>query len=133
MSRMCEERLAKRILYSELQEGKRKRGGQYLRFKDVQNRHFKRCGIDPLVWEKQAQNRLEWRRNVHSKVYAFEDTRRSQLDKKRDDLKARPPANITYNVVNGVLTCPLCARSFTAKVGYASHLRAHERAEHQGS
>ena len=56
-------------------------------------------------------------------------------DKKRVDLKAKPPTPITYNVVNGVLT--LCVQSALlskvfAKVGYTSRLRAHERAEQFG-
>lgn len=35
-----------RIFYSELQEGKWKYGEQFLCFKNIQNRHMKRCDID---------------------------------------------------------------------------------------
>ena len=72
---------------------------------------------------------IQWKRHVQRQVNDFEERRRSELVEKRDDLKAKPPvALIIYNFVNGVLTFPLCARSFSARVGYASHMRAHERA-----
>ena len=133
VSRMAEERVVKRIFFSELQYGKRKRGGQYLRYKDVLKRHFKRCNIEPLLWEESAARRVEWRTLVHRKVDEFELERRSDLDKKRDDVKSRPPALILYNYINGVLTCAQCGRTFIAKIGYASHWRAHQRAEHLSS
>ncbi|KAG7305516.1 hypothetical protein JYU34_009592 [Plutella xylostella] len=127
VSRMSEERIAKRIFYSELQDGKRKQGGQFLRYKDVQKRHMKRCNIETSQWESQAQNRPLWRQMIQVKTKDFEDKRILDLDTKRDELKARPPAAINYNYVNGVLTCAQCARTFQAKIGYISHLRAHQR------
>lgn len=124
LSRMSEERKAKRIFFSELEHGKRKRGGQFLRFKDVQKRHMKRCGIEPSSWESLAEMRPEWRRLVQEKVNTFEDERRRELDDKRDQLKSRPPANVLYNYNNGILTCVTCAKTFSAKIGYVSHMRA---------
>ena len=38
-----------------------------------------------------------------------------------------------YNGFNGVLTSLLCARNFSARIGCASHLRAHKREKLQGS
>ncbi|KAI8433746.1 hypothetical protein MSG28_015725 [Choristoneura fumiferana] len=128
VSRMSEARVAKRIFFSELQNGKRKQGGQFLRYKDVQKRHMKRCGINPSSWEEQARRRSEWRRVVRDKVTEFELQRRSDLDMKRDALKAKPPTAIFYHYVDGVLTCCHCLRTFSNKIGYCSHLRAHERA-----
>lgn len=127
VSRMPDQRVAKRIFYSELEEGKRKQGGQLLRYKDVLKRHMKRCDIDPAQWEQQAAIRPEWRSLVKASVYQFENCRRSELDAKRGELKARPPAAINYNYINGVFTCPQCARVFSKKIGYVSHMRAHER------
>lgn len=127
VSRMSTERVAKRIFYGELQEGKRNQGGQFLRHKDVLKRHMKRCDIDPSHWEMQAENRSEWRLTVQKKVFEFEAKRREDLDAKRDELKARPPRAICYNVVGGVLTCRQCGRTFVNKLGYNSHQRAHER------
>ncbi|KAG7296524.1 hypothetical protein JYU34_020306 [Plutella xylostella] len=127
VSRMSDERLAKRVFYSELRDGKRKQGGQFLRYKDVLKRHMKSCNIAPENWEKCAAERPEWRRRVQTNVFTFEEKRRKDLDTKRDQLKARPPAAITYNYENGVLKCGICERTFTAKIGYVSHTRAHQR------
>lgn len=124
LSRMPHERVAKRIFFSELQDGKRKRGGQFLRYKDVQKRHMKKCNIEPSRWEQMAEKRPEWRQLIHRSVHSFEEERRRELDTKRDQLKARPPSNILYNYINGTLTCAHCARTFTAKIGYVSHFRA---------
>lgn len=126
VSRMADERVAKRIFYSELKNGKRKQGGQLLRYKDVQKRHMKRCNIQPSQWERKAEDRPGWRLLVQGNVDNFEKKRLLDLDAKRDELKARPPAAIRYNYVNGVLTCAQCARTFQAKIGYVSHLRAHQ-------
>ncbi|XP_047544636.1 uncharacterized protein LOC125076937 [Vanessa atalanta] len=133
VSRMPESRVAKRILYSELQYGKRKRGGQYLRYKDVLKRHMKRCKIEPSEWEDKAAERTEWRRQVNVQVNKFEVERCLDLNKKRDELKARPPAAIVFNYVDGVLTCPKCGRTLINKIGYISHIRAHQRAEQRSS
>lgn len=73
VSRMAEGRVAKRILYSELRDGKRKPGGQFLRYNDVQKRHMKRCNcnIEPSEWEAQAAKRLEWKRLMQLRVDDF--------------------------------------------------------------
>lgn len=133
VSRMPESRVAKRIFYSELQCGKRKRGGQYLRYKDVLKRHMKRCKIEPYDWEGKAAERTEWRQQVHTQVNKFEVERCLDHDMKRDELKARPPATIVFNYVDGVLTCPKCGRTLINKIGYISHIRAHLRAEQRSS
>lgn len=133
VSRMADVRVAKRIFFSELQNGRRKQGGQFLRFKDVQKRHMKRCNIDPQKWEEKASCRSEWRCLVKNKVDDFEEQRKSELDVKRNAIKAKPPAAIVYNFVDGVLTCSQCSRTFTHKVGYCSHQRAHARTENPGS
>ncbi|KAG7298212.1 hypothetical protein JYU34_019023 [Plutella xylostella] len=125
--RMPEERMAKRIFYCELQKGKRKQGGQYLRFKDVQKRHMKSCEIDHSTWEEQAEDRAVWRHTVNTNIFEFEAKRRAALDAKRDELRSRPPAAIQYHYSNGILTCSQCNRTFTAKIGYISHMRAHDR------
>ncbi|CAG9136099.1 unnamed protein product [Plutella xylostella] len=127
VARMAEERVAKRILYSELKEGKRKVGGQLLRYKDVLKRHLKRCDIEPAHWESLAARRPDWRRLVKARVAGYEERRKKELNAKRDALRDRPPAAIIYNYERGVLTCPHCARKFTAKIGYISHLKVHQR------
>ena len=48
--RMTDDRLPKVAFYSEFAEGKRKRGGQKLRFKDVLKRHLKTANVDVDTW-----------------------------------------------------------------------------------
>ncbi|CAH2106584.1 unnamed protein product [Euphydryas editha] len=127
-SRIPDERVTKRIFFSELQNGKRKQGGQFLRYKDVQKRHMKRCHIEPSKWEDLAANRSEWRRLVRVQVSSFEEERRLKLDTRRDELKVKAHRRHHYNYVNGVLSCDQCGRNFINKIGYCSHVRAHERA-----
>lgn len=45
MLRMADQRVAKRIFYSELEEDKRKYSGQLLRYKDVLKRHMRHSAI----------------------------------------------------------------------------------------
>ncbi|XP_050344603.1 uncharacterized protein LOC126769729 [Nymphalis io] len=52
--RMDDRRLPKAVFYSELAKGKRKHGGQYLRYKDVFKRHLKACDIGIECWEELA-------------------------------------------------------------------------------
>lgn len=94
---MAEERVAKRIFYSELEKGKRKLGGQLLRYKDVQKPHMKRCNIEPSQVEDFAAQRLEWRGHVQRHVRDFEEQRLAELDTKCEQLKARIPAAIMKN------------------------------------
>ena len=54
-------RLPKQIFYSQLKEGKRKRGGQKKRFKDTLKANMKKCKIDHENWETKAKNRQHWR------------------------------------------------------------------------
>ncbi|CAH2226744.1 jg1531 [Pararge aegeria aegeria] len=124
---MSDERVANRIFYSELQDGKRKQGGQRLRYKDVLKRQMKQCSIVPARWETFTKDRTHWRRLVNTNVTKFELRRLKALDAKRDELKARQPAALSYNYIAGVLTCSECSRTFSTKSGYESHPRAHQR------
>jgi len=55
--RMPPNRLPRRLLYSELQEGRRSRGGQMKRFSDVKLL-LKKCQIPPGQLEALAADRL---------------------------------------------------------------------------
>ena len=55
--RMNDSRLPKAVFYGELTEGKRLRGGQRLRYKDVVKRHLKATHITVDHWETLAQHR----------------------------------------------------------------------------
>lgn len=126
--RMDSSRLPKSVFYSELSSGKRKPGGQYLRYKDVLKRHLTSCRISCDSWEELATQRREWRNAVKTGINNFERARIEHLDAKRQLMKSRPKPsyNYTYNE-SGQLHCAICDRIFKTKFGFASHIRAHER------
>ena len=62
---MNDSRLPKAVFYGELTKGKRLRGGQWLRYKDVVKRHVKATHITVDYWEKLAQDRQQWRQAIH--------------------------------------------------------------------
>ena len=57
---MPNERLPKKILYGELQVGKRSHGGQKKRYKDTLKASLKDFNIPTESWEQIAQDRAEW-------------------------------------------------------------------------
>ena len=59
--RMETNRIPRIVLYGELQNGKRRRGGQKLRYKDVIKRHLKATDISIENWENIARDRARWR------------------------------------------------------------------------
>jgi hypothetical protein len=121
VSRMTDCRLPKSVFYSELADGKRNRGGQFLRYKDVLKRHLKAC-------EELAYMRPEWRNKVRKGVASFEVARLEHLDQKRHLRKTRPRPSYTYTYNDqGQLYCTQCDRTFKTKFGFASHIRAHQR------
>ena len=81
VTRMPDKRLPKKILYGELQVGKRSHGGQKKRYKSTLKASLKDFNIPTESWEQIAQDRTKWRglikrgtgeyeakpsRNVHS-------------------------------------------------------------------
>ncbi|CAG9127462.1 unnamed protein product [Plutella xylostella] len=140
--RMEDSRMPKSVFYSELSCGKRKPGGQYLRYKDVLKRHLTSCGMSCDTWESDALMRSEWRKAVKTGTARFEDARLKELEAKRHARKTRPKVsyNYTYNT-SGQLQCNICSRTFKTKFGFASHhcgstfgnkyrLQEHYRAKH---
>ncbi|CAG9127527.1 unnamed protein product [Plutella xylostella] len=108
--------------------GKRKPGGQYLRYKDVLKRHLTSCGMSCDTWESDALMRLEWRKAVKTGTARFEDAQIKELEAKRKARKTRPKVsyNYTYNT-SGQFQCNICSRTLKNKFGFASHVRAHAR------
>ena len=62
--RMPNCRLPQQVMYGELSEGRRNRGGQRLRFKDTLKRSLKKSDLDPDTWKDLAKNREQWRAAV---------------------------------------------------------------------
>ena len=61
VTRMPDERLPKKVLYGELQEGKRSQDGQKKRYKDTLKVSLKDLNIPTESWEQAAQDRTKWR------------------------------------------------------------------------
>ena len=61
VTRMPDERLPKKVLYGELQEGKRSQGGQKKRHKDTLKALLKDFNIPIESWEQASQDRTNWR------------------------------------------------------------------------
>ena len=61
VTRMPDVRLPKKILYGELQVGKRSNGGQKKRYKDTLKASLKDFNIPTETWEQIAQDRTKWR------------------------------------------------------------------------
>ena len=118
VTQMSSDRLPKAVFYGELSSGKRLRGGQRLRYKDVLKRHLKTTHIPVNTWEPIAHDRQKWRRAIHQgktlidekliKKYQHEHNRRQGL------LGASIPT----------VFCDDCGRGFVAQIGLNSHRRA---------
>lgn len=65
--RMDEDRLPRRLLYSQLSEGTRNQGRPRLRLKDVVKRNMKWRNIDTKNWKTLAENRPVWRSEIQPK------------------------------------------------------------------
>ena len=63
--RMPDNRIPKRLMFGELQEGKRSRGAPRKRYKDSLKASLKSFGIDHGTWEKTALNRCGWRTAIY--------------------------------------------------------------------
>jgi len=90
--RMEEDRLPKAVLYGELTTGKRKRGGQKLRYKDVLKRHLKTADIDVETWEKKAEDRNLWRKKITD---AGNTVERKRKEKYLEGWRKRHPSTQT--------------------------------------
>lgn len=121
VARMPDHRLPKKLLFGELQCGKRSLGGPKKRFKDTLKGSLKAFGINHQTWEQDAQNRSNWRAALHMGAKIHDADRRLEAESKRQARKLRQncPAPAT-------IPCPKCSRKFCAKIGLTSHLRTHK-------
>ena len=88
-TRMPDERLPKKVLYGELQEGKRSQGGQKKRFIDTLKASLKDFNIPTESWEQAAQDRTKWRCLINKAPSQFESKRICEAERKRKERKAR--------------------------------------------
>ena len=73
--RMEECRIPKRLMYGELQAGKRNQGRPKLLYKDTVKANLQWCHINPRDLEGYAMDRPKWRGSVHRAAVNFEEAR----------------------------------------------------------
>ena len=109
VTRMPEERLPKKILYGELEMGKRSHDGQKKRYKDTLKASLKDFNIPTESWEKIAQDRAKWRGLIRRGASEYETKRISEAKQERAQRKARAKASLT-EVACSDLYCSICNR-----------------------
>ena len=92
---MPDERLPKKILYGELQVGKRSHGGQKKRYKDTLKASLKDFNIPTESWEQIAQDCTKWRGLIKRGAGEYEAKRISEAEQKRAQRKAGAKASPT--------------------------------------
>ena len=122
VTRMPDEWLPKKVLYGELQEGKRSRGGQKKCYKDTLKASLKDFNIPTESWEQAAQDRTNWLASS-TKVPSNLKQRESVKLKER---KARAKGPSSFDSAQSEFTCSICNRQFRAKIGLYSHQRTHK-------
>ena len=122
--RMPDSRLPKQLLYGELQEGTRPLGRPKKRFKDSLKSSLKGLGININTWEQQALDRSSWRSCLKSGSSLAEASRLNRLAEKRVARKARAAVATPTQSQH---ICPSCGKICMARIGLASHMRAHQR------
>ena len=120
VTRMPDERLPKKVLYGQLQEGKRSQGGQKKHYKDTLKASLKDFNIPIESWEQAAQDRTKWRCLINKGASQFEEKRICKAKRKRKVRKARAkePSSVS---AQSEFTCSICNRQFRAKIGLYSH------------
>ena len=123
---MLYERLQKKILYRELQVGKRSHGGQKKRYKDTLKASLKDLNITTESWEQIAQDRAKWRRLMRRGAGEYKAKRISEAEQKRAQRKARAKASPT-ELSSPDLSSSTCKRQFSTKIGLISQFRRHKQ------
>ncbi|XP_014784914.1 uncharacterized protein LOC106879749 [Octopus bimaculoides] len=89
VAHVSDDRLPKRLIFGELQKGKRSQGGQKKRFKDILKASLKAFNIDHDTWEQSALDRERWRSAVHKGANTRETNRIAGAEYRRQARKNR--------------------------------------------
>ena len=125
---MPDERLPKKVLYGELQEGKRSQGGQKKRYKDTLKASLKDFNIPTESWEQAAQDRAKWRCLIYKGASQFEAKRICEAERKRKERKARVTGP-SSDSAQYEFTFSICNRQFELKLAYTAineHTNTHK-------
>ena len=93
--RMPDHRLSKKLLYGELQHGKRSQGGHKKRFKDTLKASLKAFNISHDTWELTAMDRRGWRSVVHKGAKSCEANRIAAAEQRRQARKSNASKPLT--------------------------------------
>ena len=118
---MEEFRMPRRLMYGELQLGKRNQGRPKLRYKDTMKANIQWCHVKPKELEKRAANRPEWRASIHKAAANYEEARRQKLSDVREKRHRAASALTTTTDFQ----CPHCSRLCASRLRLQSHLRVH--------
>jgi len=124
VTRMSDDRIPKQLLYGELKEGKRSRGGQKKRYKDTLKHNLTVCNINPDNWETLAADRDLWRRTLKNNTILFENRRRDILTAKREIRKQHQSQAATMTLTSCFI-CNHCNVDCHSRIGLFSHSRKH--------
>lgn len=119
--RMEDFRMPRRLMYGELQLGKRNQGRPKLRYKDTVKANIQWCHIKPRELEECAMDRPEWRAQIHRAAANFEEARRQRLT----DARERRHRAASTVITTTDFQCPHCSRLCASRLGLQSHLRVH--------
>ena len=125
VTRMPDERLPKKVLYGERQEGKRSQGGQKKRYKDTFKASLKDFNIPTESWEQAAQDRTKWHCLINKDVSQSEAKRICEAERMCKERKARAKGP-SSDTAQSEFTCSICNPQFRAKSGLYSHQRTHK-------
>ena len=124
--RMGDKRIPKQLLYGELWEGGRHRGGQRKRFKDTLKHNMKQCGIGVDQWETVAGDRVRWRAGIKQGVELFEAKRLAAMGEMRATRKNRlQQQQAGAGGSDPSFVCGVCQRDCHSRIGLVSHSRTH--------
>ena len=116
---MSDNRLPKRIFYSQLASGKRSHGGQLKRYADNLKSALKSFNISTNSWENIAMNRAAWCSSVRKGAVQHEGTLRRLATEKRARRKCGSATPDSQH--SPVFLCPGCGRQFSVRIGLFSH------------
>ena len=119
VTRMPYERLPKKVLYGELQEGKCSQGGQNKRYKDTLKASLKDFDIPTESCEQAAQDRTKWRCLFNKGASQFEAKIICEAERKRKERKARAKGP-SSDSAQSEFTCSIATDSLELKLAYTA-------------
>ena len=116
---MPSNRLLRRALYAQLEQGKQATGGQKKRFSDHVKAILQKCSIPPDQLEALAADREAWRDTCEEGLAAFD----INYDQEAEASRAR--RHTITSVPTSGPRCHICSRICASEFGLRSHLRCH--------